>query len=280
MSVTSFVLRLPGWYRVLLVASVLWVTGTLISGLEGGLRGFNNDFWVGFLILGIVPIILLWGTIWIIHGFWIGHGFKKRRKYIYAANYPNLPYADDLIKYYEVNIVKIARILKWKKADIPRNVALYFEEGEKNEGASYNREERKIIYKYQKGKRLIKDKGRLIHEAAHVVQDYSFRLVRRDALWLWAEGIADFCRLKLDPEFRTGTISPCRPEEGYDKTAYFLEWLSNDHPLIVAKLNRLIHDKGLSLKSHDHVFLELLQTRFNDLVRKCIDDNREKRGMV
>jgi hypothetical protein len=187
--------------------------------------------------------------------------------FIFIAKQPDLPGANKLSKYYETNIVKIADILERKKSDILRNIALYFEEGE---GAVYNREEKKIIYRYQKGNSLLTNKGRLIHEAAHVVQDYQCRLTEGHALWCWVEGIADYCRLKLDPEFRTDTILLLEPEKGYEEAAYFLEWLSSKHSSIVADFNLLIHDKGLMLKGHDQIFYELLQTSFKNLKREYI----------
>ena len=190
--------------------------------------------------------------------------------FIYIAKPPDIPGANKLSKYYETNIVKIAEILERKKSDIPRNIALYFEEGE---DAAYNKEKKKIIYRYQKGNSLLTNKGRLIHEAAHVVQDYQFRLTKGHALWCWVEGIADYCRLKLDPNLRADTILPLEPERGYEQAAYFLEWLSTDHSSIVVDLNLLIHDKGLMLKGHDQIFYELLQTSFKNLKRKYIYDH-------
>jgi Peptidase of plants and bacteria len=118
----------------------------------------------------------------------------------------------------------------------------------------------------------------LIHEAVHVVQDYQFELVPGSAIWCWAEGIADYCRLKLDPEFNNKETVSCNPEEGYKKAASFLDWLSLDYPSIVPDLNKLIRNMGLELKRHDDIFFKLLQTSFNDLKRKCINEKVANQG--
>jgi Peptidase of plants and bacteria len=187
----------------------------------------------------------------------------------------DFPEAEDLIKLYKSNIFKIAKILKVRDDDIPRGIVLSFEEGD---GAAYRREEKKLVYRYKIGEILLKDKGRLIHEAAHVVQDYQFDLIAGSAICCWTEGIADFCRLKLDIEFADKVTLICNPEEGYGNAASFLDWLSIDHPSIVPDLNKMIHDMGLELHGHDSIFMKLLKTRFNDLKRKCIYEKSEKLG--
>lgn len=200
-------------------------------------------------------------------------------KFITAIFPENLPHAEDLVKYYEKNIVRISDILERKIADIPRDISLCFvevDEGEEEVGASYNIKEKRIIYKYRKGEGLCADKGRLIHEAAHVVLDYP-DLRYGSALLCWAEGIADFCRLQLEPEFRTDSDLLCEPEKGSKYAAYFLEWLSKakNRPSIVAELNQLIRDRGPSLNTHDHIFQELLQTNFYNLKGNYREDKYE-----
>lgn len=197
--------------------------------------------------------------------------------YIYIAKQAIYPepseILNELVKYYENNVVKVADLLKLKKSDMPVDIALYFEEGE---GAAYNRTERKIIYRFKKGINLLEDKGRLIHEASHVVQDYPFTLIPNTPAWCWAEGIADFCRLKLDPDFRLDMILSCEPENSYRNAAYFLEWLSNKHTAIVADINLLIRDRGLTLKRHDDIFYELMRRSLKDLKRECIFEKTTK----
>ncbi len=48
--------RLSGWYRLLAVASIVWVIFFLIN-------------WDEFLLFGILPVIVIWGVIWIVQGF-------------------------------------------------------------------------------------------------------------------------------------------------------------------------------------------------------------------
>ncbi len=193
--------------------------------------------------------------------------------FIRIAEESNFPDAEELVTYYESNILKIAEILKRNRSDIPTEIALCFEEGR---GAAYNRREKRIVFRYENRDSLLMDKGRLIHEAAHVVQDYQFDLVEGSVPLHWAEGIADYCRLKLDPDFRTETTLPCEPERGYKKAAYFLEWLSTDNPSIVVDIDMLIRDMRLNIKDHDDIFCRLLGTSLNDLKRECIADRHAK----
>ena len=198
---------------------------------------------------------------------------RKKMRLIYAPEDTVFPETDNLLAYYEANIFQISEILKVSKDQIPMNIALCIEEGE---GAAYNRDERKIIYKYRKGESLLKNKGQLIHEATHVVQDYSFKMIYGSALWVWAEGIADYCRLMLDTEFQNEMKISCNPEEGYIKAASFLVWLSREKQSIVPDLNKLIRDVGLELTGHDKIFSKLLSTSFNDLKYKCICENTNR----
>jgi hypothetical protein len=74
MDIFSSFSKLSAWYRLLLVASITWIIIALIMtypwthfhSLGGG--GSTNN-WSGFLSVGILPVALLWGIIWIVHGF-------------------------------------------------------------------------------------------------------------------------------------------------------------------------------------------------------------------
>jgi hypothetical protein len=76
MSVISFFSGMRAWYRLLLVASIIWVIGVLIKvdpwtrtsfGGRGGGGSYNN--WGEFLGWGITPVAAIWGLIWVIQGF-------------------------------------------------------------------------------------------------------------------------------------------------------------------------------------------------------------------
>ena len=56
MSIEKIFYRLSGWYRLLVVASVVWVVFFLIN-------------WDKFLTFGVLPVIIIWGVIWIVQGF-------------------------------------------------------------------------------------------------------------------------------------------------------------------------------------------------------------------
>jgi len=80
MEIFSNFSKLSGWYRLWVVASVIWLLASLIisdpwshSGtdiLGGGTYTANN--WNGFLKTGITPLVIFWGVLW------ITRGFKKR----------------------------------------------------------------------------------------------------------------------------------------------------------------------------------------------------------
>lgn len=57
---------LSGWYRLLVVASVLWIIFTA-SEIEPWRGGWNNLD--DFLLYGILPAVALCGLLWIIQGF-------------------------------------------------------------------------------------------------------------------------------------------------------------------------------------------------------------------
>ena len=74
-----------GWYRVLIIISILWMPFALLitnpwvrsvsSWGREGRRGrgeaivslVNN--WDEFILIGIIPPLLFWGIIWIVKGF-------------------------------------------------------------------------------------------------------------------------------------------------------------------------------------------------------------------
>lgn len=75
MRLLRFFSRLTGWYRLLIIASIIWIIATLIgtnpwthiySGLSG-LSSHNN--WDDFFLYGILPVAILWGFVWIKQGF-------------------------------------------------------------------------------------------------------------------------------------------------------------------------------------------------------------------
>lgn len=56
---------LSGWYRLLIVASTIWVLSIAIV-----YEPWRRTYVIGeFLLLGILPVIVLWGFLWIIRGF-------------------------------------------------------------------------------------------------------------------------------------------------------------------------------------------------------------------
>ena len=64
MDIFSFFSKLSGWYRLLLVASTIWIIIALIVNdpWTYGIVGRQGE---GFLSFGILPVAVLWGLIWI-----------------------------------------------------------------------------------------------------------------------------------------------------------------------------------------------------------------------
>ena len=159
--------------------------------------------------------------------------------YCYIENLKELPEVKELKIYYDLNIEEVAKILRLSKEEIPKDIALYFEPLHFNLGtpASYSRQEKRITYRYETANRLLEDKGRLIHEATHVVQDYPFHLPASPCRWC-GEGIADYCRLRLDKDFHLkDNLSRHDIKRNSQSAALFLTWLSKLRPSIAADLN-------------------------------------------
>lgn len=82
------------------------------------------------------------------------------------------------------------------------------------------------------------DKGMVIHEMTHVIQNY--RRGRVDAGWL-VEGIADYVRyVRFEPDAPPKRIDPTRAHytDAYNTTARFLAWIERTYDkTIVNELN-------------------------------------------
>lgn len=173
---------------------------------------------------------------------------------------------DRLLEFYNLNIVKVAELLETPTIDIPDNITIILEEGDTS---SYCREESRIKYGIKNG-RILEDKGRLIHEATHVVQNYPHRIHTSHPCWCWAEGIADYCRNELDDTFSLEEGLSYDPQKGYRDAARFLVWLSRRDPSVVIKMNRLFRLKADKLKNSCQIFQKLGQKNYNQLLREYI----------
>ena len=72
--------KLSGWFQLLIGISIGWVVGVFIySGpwyrnpptytRLGVTRNIDLIEWNNFLLFGVLPAIIVWGTIWVVHGF-------------------------------------------------------------------------------------------------------------------------------------------------------------------------------------------------------------------
>lgn len=79
------------------------------------------------------------------------------------------------------------------------------------------------------------DTGMVIHELAHVIQQY-----RRGGRSWMVEGIADYVRFfKYEPKTRLRGINPKRQNysDSYRTSAQFIAWVEENHPGFVQKTN-------------------------------------------
>jgi len=63
-------MRISWATRVLIVVTAIWII-TCFAGATGGRRGFDFEQFAGY---GLIPPLLIWGTLWVISG------FKKERQ--------------------------------------------------------------------------------------------------------------------------------------------------------------------------------------------------------
>lgn len=198
--------------------------------------------------------------------------------YIKIDNKNSFNHSSELIPFYEENIVKIAKILNRRVEDIPRGITLHIEEG--GVGAGYSHSERKIVYRVAPNGNVLDDRGRLIHEAVHVVQDYTFESNRNKVTRCWTEGIADYCRAKLDETFDVTEGQMGDPEKGYKEAACFLIWLSKFSPTVVADFNRLLAENGHEISSHDQIFpkLEKIKKQYRTLLIEYFSARKKFKG--
>lgn len=64
MSLPSYVSGLSGWYRLLIVVSIVWIMLALVY----------SGSWRLFVLYGVMPVTLFWGIVW------IERGFREARK--------------------------------------------------------------------------------------------------------------------------------------------------------------------------------------------------------
>jgi hypothetical protein len=75
MKIFSSFSNISGWYRLLIVASVIWFLFSLVftdpwtHKMPDFMGGYTENNWDQFLTIGIAPLIIFWGLIWIVCGF-------------------------------------------------------------------------------------------------------------------------------------------------------------------------------------------------------------------
>ena len=118
------------------------------------------------------------------------------------------------------------------------------------------------------------NKGFLIHEAAHFVQNYGQIYFHERNHWA-AEGIADYARIKLGWDNTDRPEYPCQQKHAYNGcsrcAADFLTWINqrffnND---FIVKLNKALQDN----QSIDSFIKDSLNTTIEDLYLEYLNKN-------
>ena len=174
-----------------------------------------------------------------------------------------------LLSLYNDNIEKIAEILGVPKTSIPRGIILKLVQTKNahSRPASYIKECGTIEYRFTNDNEILTDNGKLIHEATHVVQDYPVGIVQGHPCWCWMEGIADYCRFKLDTDFSLDNFVG-DPLKGFRYTANFLLWLSEEYDDFIIHINKLIREQFSLISDPDYIFVNLLDKPYLSLLGK------------
>jgi hypothetical protein len=192
--------------------------------------------------------------------------------YLYPckSDLEQVPSITRLVDYYNEHIEKIAEILGTPKSDIPVGITLHLviNKNDTHLGSGYLKPLKKIKYEYREEKTISEDIGRLIHEGAHVVQDYPEGIDHKHPCWCWMEGIADYCRNEIDKEFDIRKNLVGDPRQGYREAAHFISWLKRKEPCIIQILNKHIHDNAHLIKKFDDIFMVNLGCNYMDLFRE------------
>jgi hypothetical protein len=198
------------------------------------------------------------------------------------------PQGDKLVQYYNDHIEKIAEILGVDKGYIKR-VMIILEQGE---GAGYSQEDKKIYYRFLNKNNILHDKGKLIHEAAHVVQDYPHmkNIILGHPCFCWMEGLADYCRAIIDKDFnieeglRGDPIECFHYKDNthinivYRDNAYFLKWLNNKFRdnNIIHKLHQLIHNDPNNFMDAREVLKRLIDDMPTNVLHDYYEEKKNK----
>ncbi|WP_146119048.1 basic secretory protein-like protein [Blastopirellula marina] len=130
---------------------------------------------------------------------------------------------------------KVTKILKQEGYTPPQEVRVVFKKD--MDGVAYT-VRNQITIAGDWVKQHPEDTGMVIHELAHVIQQYP----RGGRSWL-VEGIADYVRFyKYEPKTRLRGINPERQSyrEGYRTSAQFIAWLEENNPGFVQKVNEAL----------------------------------------
>ena len=79
--------KISGWYRLLIIASIIWIIVSLVT-IDPWTQNYSPfpfsettnlvSHWDKFFRIGILPVVILWGLIWVINGF----RNKKRKQMV------------------------------------------------------------------------------------------------------------------------------------------------------------------------------------------------------
>ena len=152
--------------------------------------------------------------------------------------------ARDLVKYFDLHYQPVFVFFKRKVPDY--KIKIFFREGC---GAAVNDEKTEISYGIANS---LEDKGCLVHEVAHIVQNYPKKNKYNQDTPQWIiEGMAQYCRYRFGKDDLDWKIE-CPQGECYETDIYycaaaFIIWLEKKSPEkdFIPKLNDWIYNGEL-----------------------------------
>lgn len=157
----------------------------------------------------------------------------------------NESWANELVCYFDNKLPLIVDLLKYSKC--PARVYIFSRKDNCAPG-KYDNDKMQFTANAQNEHCISRgNKGFLVHEAAHFVQNYGKLYFDPKNMWA-AEGIADYARIKLGWDNTDKLEYPCQERHLYSQcskcAADFLHWLNNKYGNndLVVNLNKSLQD--------------------------------------
>jgi len=186
------------------------------------------------------------------------------------------PHGVELVQYYNDHIETVAELLGVNNNKVTRGIFILLEQGN---GAGYSNLDKKITYRFQNKDDILHDKGRIIHEGAHVVQNYPDGITFGHPCWCWMEGLADYCRAYIDKEFNLEEgLKGNAMDLGYKDNAHLLTWLHDKFrdKNIIHRLQEIIYNETNNFMNSHDVLEQLINEPPIYVLRDYYEENKNK----